>query len=1320
MPLWSDLAHAMLKKLGEKSSLPIIGAESSLRIADRFRREFGEGLLQSFVESQLRDSDFGPSKLHDDLIALPWSDIFTTNFDTLLERTVQSSSIRGYQVITDHRQLVGRRGPGLIKLHGSVQHPGSLTLSAEHFRRYPLDKAAFVNTVRQSMIEKVFLLIGYSGEDPNFLNWSGWIRDELGEAAHRVYLCGYFGASRSTGAIHNDPNIRVIDLATLPIASQWEQNKWSENELHQKALEWLLTELTKSRTASADSWPKGLSHNPNQEYVSSDTLHELSEPDPVAFADDLDAFRMRCRRNSLLKTHFVFLRRELEEWLNSIWGSEHSFPEEIRIAFGSEKSNLSDLDIRNSVIESVSIFFATISYSASALFNARDEYPGWPFVPVARLSRSALTDSVTHWLEMFSEILGTEETSNSNLERTLNPKRAKILAVKFVLSTLTKRIDDVSHPLPLTLIRTFCFFRELLHRAELLFLPIGQKREPVRAFLMELVGIDQDHSKLWTLSNLRFGYSGHVPPELDITNEIEPERCVLGIAFIGLSLLHDARDRFDQAQFEVIAKYLLEANDTFKAMDVSWRVEHARSVLSSCLLLKPEKTRERRSEPASALSLVRRAAVRAANSNREGCERDLREAKRHLENAGVDSGYTLKLNAEEATLMFALSEFENLRSGFPVQNQRRSADFKIRMETLVRDYNVGSDLQRLRYDHDKQIPEDVHWRFLLEIGRNPSFMVQDGHDDYARAARRFEQESRLINSAGVMIYIGASQTLMTNFKLAIADVDLLLLQPESSVIALTAYICTAIDNLTLEEDHGRKSTSVRRLDPYHFDRHSTVIAITCTLLERAIKLSESASVVTLLVAACKVCQKTNNSRKKIYMLIGNAISLLSAEECQLVVGELIKLPLLEDQSIQTGVRDPLLVLATSSVSDLVKAPDTPNFTDHVANLLGRSDKTPRTALVYTGTSTQRAAAARRLIALAQLNFLDDGQKNDLEAVLRSEAKNAYLDGHDTISFSEFEWLELALSRRANLLRKKQKKTKKGSNKRQPRDAKLSNWQKVIEQEEKQLMDGFESDLPRTFENRFSPVIDSPVVREFLADWPSKEFVWKLLNAVFGWAKAVSPRGDISDRLASANFVAKLIAVVLIPSLQRMNDSEVAETIPWGEDAQEQLWGLLYDLTRKKRLPFHEPLTQMLVSRKMSGSEELLADLYRNIRSQKLWLAKSSVDSVYKLCSLIQDRLSNSPPPTSEERKRLKELQNRSLDSVRSLLLEPEHPNVALAIDCYCRLYRRLSLGKDATETKTVSIYVSMLREAIDQNDMRPAEVSLVKRRLIEIEKLITA
>ena len=69
--------------------------------------------------------------------------------------------------------------PRIVKLHGSLPAQFPLIVTEEDYRTYPTKFAPFVNTVQQAMMETVFLLIGFSGDDPNFLNWSGWVRDNL-------------------------------------------------------------------------------------------------------------------------------------------------------------------------------------------------------------------------------------------------------------------------------------------------------------------------------------------------------------------------------------------------------------------------------------------------------------------------------------------------------------------------------------------------------------------------------------------------------------------------------------------------------------------------------------------------------------------------------------------------------------------------------------------------------------------------------------------------------------------------------------------------------------------------------------------------------------------------------------------------------------------------------------------------------------------------------------------------------------------------------------------------------------------------------------
>lgn len=90
-------------------------------------------------------------------------------------------------------------------------------MSEEAFRTYPQKYPEFVNTVRQTLIENLFCLIGFSGNDPNFLSWLGWIRDVMGEQMSNAILVdyrpkGYHISEKQLFASHK---IDILNLAEI-------------------------------------------------------------------------------------------------------------------------------------------------------------------------------------------------------------------------------------------------------------------------------------------------------------------------------------------------------------------------------------------------------------------------------------------------------------------------------------------------------------------------------------------------------------------------------------------------------------------------------------------------------------------------------------------------------------------------------------------------------------------------------------------------------------------------------------------------------------------------------------------------------------------------------------------------------------------------------------------------------------------------------------------------------------------------------------------------------------------------------------------------
>ena len=234
-PNWSELGNIFYEKIYGR--LPDNNEHylNVLKLADEVQAAFGRPVLDQIIRSQIPDKEYKPSKLHIKLLKLPWTDIFTTNYDTLLERACDSVVSPKYDVVICKEDLIYSEKPRIIKLHGSFPSERPFIISAEDYRRYPKEFAPFVNTVQQSLLENTLCLIGFSGDDPNFLQWIGWIHDNLGlENSPKIYLIGVFDLSDSQRKLLEQKNIVLIDLSKI------EKN-------HYKALDFFIEFLLKQK-----------------------------------------------------------------------------------------------------------------------------------------------------------------------------------------------------------------------------------------------------------------------------------------------------------------------------------------------------------------------------------------------------------------------------------------------------------------------------------------------------------------------------------------------------------------------------------------------------------------------------------------------------------------------------------------------------------------------------------------------------------------------------------------------------------------------------------------------------------------------------------------------------------------------------------------------------------------------------------------------------------------------------------------------------------------------------------------------------------------
>jgi len=217
-----------------------------LRLAEEVQAAIGRPALENLLRSNIPDLNIEPSGLHVELLELPWVDVFTTNYDTLLERASAKVVTRRYEPVVNKEDIPYAIKPRIVKLHGSFPSERPFIITEEDYRLYPHDYAPFVNTVQQALLENTFCLIGFSGDDPNFLQWIGWIRDNLGkDKTQKIYLVGVFDLSSARLQLLAQRGIIVVDLSCCD---------GIEKQDHKKALSRFF-EYIRSKKPDALRWP---------------------------------------------------------------------------------------------------------------------------------------------------------------------------------------------------------------------------------------------------------------------------------------------------------------------------------------------------------------------------------------------------------------------------------------------------------------------------------------------------------------------------------------------------------------------------------------------------------------------------------------------------------------------------------------------------------------------------------------------------------------------------------------------------------------------------------------------------------------------------------------------------------------------------------------------------------------------------------------------------------------------------------------------------------------------------------------------------------
>jgi SIR2-like domain len=192
LPGWKALLNELASSLGFDSvELERLGKLNHLDCATILERRAllqGAGLGHRAAERIKATNHYSLS--HGLLACLPVQAMVTQNYDDLLEKASEGAgqpvAVLPYQPCDE----ADRRW--LLKMHGCVHHPEDIVLRREDFLRYGGTRAALRGIVQTLLITRTMLFVGFSLEDPNFLQ----VVDDVRQAVHAdAGSAGMFGTA---------------------------------------------------------------------------------------------------------------------------------------------------------------------------------------------------------------------------------------------------------------------------------------------------------------------------------------------------------------------------------------------------------------------------------------------------------------------------------------------------------------------------------------------------------------------------------------------------------------------------------------------------------------------------------------------------------------------------------------------------------------------------------------------------------------------------------------------------------------------------------------------------------------------------------------------------------------------------------------------------------------------------------------------------------------------------------------------------------------------------------------------------------------------
>lgn len=182
LPSWSDLITEL------KSDLAITEELDYLKLAQLYYLEFGEQTYNQKLKKYFPE-DITPSSLHRTILKVSPRVIITTNWDCIIENTIDQEGYLYDKICTD-KDLVSSTSPNkFIKIHGDFKNH-NIVFKEDDYLNYSRNFPLIENHIKSIFSTHTVLFLGYSYNDINLKHIMKWIQSHS-SAAPPMYLVNF-------------------------------------------------------------------------------------------------------------------------------------------------------------------------------------------------------------------------------------------------------------------------------------------------------------------------------------------------------------------------------------------------------------------------------------------------------------------------------------------------------------------------------------------------------------------------------------------------------------------------------------------------------------------------------------------------------------------------------------------------------------------------------------------------------------------------------------------------------------------------------------------------------------------------------------------------------------------------------------------------------------------------------------------------------------------------------------------------------------------------------------------------------------------------